>query len=207
MSELKVFDTKPIMIDVPVPIHTPRLIIRPPQKGDGKALTKAKEESWPELQKWMEWAYWGTIDEEQDEILCREQQAKFITREDLMLFAFDKDNPETLIASTGLHRMNWSVRSFEIGYWVNSAYTGKGYATEIATALAHYAFGALEAQRVIVCADTENDASIRVIEKCGFKKEATFKNDATRCNTIASTHQYVMFEPSALPALQVNWGQ
>ena len=80
--------TNPILIDIPVPIETERLIIRPPMPGDGPLVTEAKRETWDDLTRWMDWAK-GTLDPVADEIIMREAHAKFILRTDLMMLAFD----------------------------------------------------------------------------------------------------------------------
>src|SRR6266478_5649489 len=36
-----------------MPIVTPRLVLRPPTLGDLDSIQTAKEEAWPDLQRWM----------------------------------------------------------------------------------------------------------------------------------------------------------
>jgi len=45
----------PVLIDVPMPIRTPRLLIRPKQVGDGASTSAAVAETWDELHMWMRW--------------------------------------------------------------------------------------------------------------------------------------------------------
>ena len=40
-----------------MPIITPRLILRPPTLGDLDSIQTAKDEAWPDLQRWMTWAF------------------------------------------------------------------------------------------------------------------------------------------------------
>jgi len=40
-----------------MPIVTPRLILRPPTLDDLDSIQAAKEEAWPDLQRWMTWAF------------------------------------------------------------------------------------------------------------------------------------------------------
>ena len=49
----------------------------------------------------------------------------FILRQDLWLLLFEKGT-STIVGSSGLHRIEWEVPSFEIGYWVRTRYAGKG---------------------------------------------------------------------------------
>lgn len=199
-------DIDPVLVDVPVPIYTDRLMLRPPQKGDGAALSEAKRASWPELTTWMPWATGDVADisEETDEIMCRTQQAKYLLREDLMMFAFIRETGK-LIAGTGLHRMNWRARLFEIGYWVRSDETGKGYATELTNALTRYAFDVLSANRVYICHDTDNGASRRVIEKLGFKKEGETHNSDVRGDRLSGTCHYARYDTDDLPKINLTW--
>ncbi len=63
-------------------------------------------------------------------------------------------------------------RSIEIGYSVAPTYQGKGFATSVARQLIEIAF----ASKLVdcVCAHTlaEQNASTRVLEKCGMNKES-----------------------------------
>ena len=69
-----------------------------------------------------------------------------------------------------------SVLSAQIGYWISEDYAGRGI-TPIAVALAvDYCFTALRLHRVEICIRPENLASLRVVEKLGFRYEGMRKN-------------------------------
>lgn len=194
----------PILIDIPMPVETPRLILRNVLPGDGQAMFDAKKDSFEELRRWMPWANeLGTV--EDSEMVARENHAKFIMREDMMMLGFSKKTDE-LVVSTGLHRMNWDLRIFEIGYWVRTPEAGKGYASETTNALIRYAFNALSANKVIICHASGNDASARIIEKLGFEKEGVFIQDARLPDgSIVDHHWYARFNDKNLPELKVTW--
>ena len=158
--------TEPILIDIPMPIRTPRLLIRNALPGDGVAMHDVLTESWNDLSRWMPFTKSGLGTVDVYEKIIRENHAKYILREDMMMCAFN--HAGRLIAMCGLHRFDWKFRSFEIGYYVRSSEHNKGYATELANALTSFAFGALEARRVVITAATENEASRRVIEKLNY---------------------------------------
>jgi len=199
-------DIDPILIDVPMPITTPRLILRPPQAGDGQAIYDAKQESLPELLGWMIWAKDDPTVQD-NEILARKRHIDFLKRDDIMLWAFDRANPEHMIAGTGLHRFDWKTRIFEIGYWVRTPETGKGYAQEVTNALIRYAFNALSANKVTICHAEGNIGSQRVIEKLGFTKEGTRqKNELLPNGQLVDEHIYARLNDKNLPDLDVTWG-
>ncbi len=69
-------------------------------------------------------------------------------------------------------RMNWeTVREWEVGWTIDPALWGKGYATEAADALVKLAFTQLKAHRVVAFCHEENTASFRVMEKLGMTRE------------------------------------
>ncbi len=198
-------DRHPILIDIPMPIRTPRLIIRNVLPGDGAALVDAKRDSWDDLTKWMPWTKEGLGTVDHMEEIVRRNYAKFILREDMMMIATTHDG--RVVASSGLHRFDWEFRRFEIGYWVRSTDHNKGYATEIANALTRFAFDVLDARRVEICAAEFNIASRRVIEKLGFELESLKKADSLLPDGTVTGHaEYVRYDKIGLPPLDVTWG-
>lgn len=64
-----------------------------------------------------------------------------------------------------------AVDAREIGYSISSAYQRKGYASEALTALIDLMQNELKLELVVAGVLEENVASIRLLEKLGFKKE------------------------------------
>lgn len=60
--------------------------------------------------------------------------------------------------------------SIEIGYGINPAYHGHGYATEMVHAMVSWALGQPAVSRVTAETREDNQASIRVLEKVGFRR-------------------------------------
>jgi len=60
--------------------------------------------------------------------------------------------------------------NWEIGYHIGKQYTGKGYATEAVKAFLPVAAKTVGIREVYGVCLRENAASLRVLEKCGFKK-------------------------------------
>ena len=196
----------PILIDLPMPIETERLMLRETRFGDGQALNDAKLETWDQLDQWMPWAK-NKPSVEEDELTMREMHIRFLKREDLTLLAFEK-NTNQLVGGTGLHRFDWEKRHIEIGYWYRDSAQGKGYATEGTKALIRYAFDELQARKVIISHATGNDASRRVIEKSGFKFEYISKQDyETPRGEYLDHHFYSLFDANHLSDFQVEWGR
>lgn len=62
-----------------------------------------------------------------------------------------------------------------IGFFLDKNQWGNGYATEVAEALITFGFEELPLRRIFAWCDTENKASIHVLEKVGMKREAHFR--------------------------------
>jgi len=169
----------PVLIDVPERVLTERFIARCPQPGDGAAVNAAVCETLAELRPWMPWAQTApTVDE--SELHARRAQAKFRLREDLVMFIFERlpgDREGALLGGSGLHRMDWAARSFEIGYWRRTSHTQRGVITEIVRALSRMAFDTLAARRVEIRMDSNNLASRRVAERASFTFEGVRRQD------------------------------
>jgi RimJ/RimL family protein N-acetyltransferase len=160
---------------VPDVIETERLILRSPMPGDGPALNEAILETWDALRHWMPWARERPTVEETEE-RARQSRANFVSRVDLPMFMFLREQPTVAVGGTGLHRMDWTVPRFEIGYWVRRSFEGKGYVSEAVRALTRLAFGTLGAERVEIHFSHHNVRSQRVAERCGFVLEGRLRN-------------------------------
>jgi len=68
--------------------------------------------------------------------------------------------------------------SGEIGYWIGTAFRGRGLATEVVAALTLYGFDGLGLNRLWCHIFTTNPASARVVEKNGYALEGTMRDAA-----------------------------
>lgn len=159
----------PILLEIPDQFESQRLLIRVPRAGDGPAVNAAVIDSLETLRPWMPWAQ-AAPSLEESEAVCRTNWAKFLLRQDITLRLYLKGT-DTVIGSSGLHRIDWSIPSFEIGYWVGRRYEGQGYATEAVRAISGFAIRRLAARRLEIRADARNARSRRVAERAGFGLE------------------------------------
>lgn len=165
----------PIVFDFPSEFESARLLIRAPKPGDGQAVYESVMASVNELKPWLPFAQ-NEQTPEQSEINVRESYIKFLKREDLRLLVFHKETGQ-LIGSSGLHRINWEIPKFEIGYWADTRYSGKGYMTEAVERITAFAFEELKAKRVEIRCNANNHKSRAIPERLGYKLEGLLKND------------------------------
>jgi ribosomal-protein-serine acetyltransferase len=166
----------PILRDFPTEFETERLLIRAPQPGDGQLINEAIRESQASLMPWLPFADpLPTIDESEENV--RRAYAKFILREDLRLHVFDRQT-RRFLGSSGLHRMNWQIGRFEIGYWLRDSASGQGYMTEAVRSTVDFADRYLGARRIEIRCDGRNLRSRKVAERCGFVLEGMLRENA-----------------------------
>jgi [ribosomal protein S5]-alanine N-acetyltransferase len=91
--------------------------------------------------------------------------------------AIDRTADDTFIGWCSVTRWNKEFRSASMGYCLNEDAWGHGYATEAARAIVKWAFDALDLNRVQAETDTRNVASAHVLEKVGFQREGTLRED------------------------------
>ncbi len=87
-----------------------------------------------------------------------------------------KDDP-LIIGSIGYWRMQKEHYRAEIGYTLHPGQQGKGMMQEAMNAVLQYGFEAMKLHSVEANINPENIASMKVLEKCGFVKEAYFKEN------------------------------
>lgn len=163
----------PVLLDFPHEFETERLLVRCPLPGDGRQVHDALVESQEEVQQWLPFAATLPTTEESEENV-RRAYAKFLLREDLRLHMFLKPSGR-FVGSTGLHRMNWAVGRFEIGYWLRTSECGQGLMTEAVDGIVEWASGYLNARRIEIRCDARNLGSRRVAERAGFYLEAVLR--------------------------------
>ncbi len=159
----------PELLPLPSVVEGARIRVRPFRRGDGQRVFAAIEEDRAHLRRWLPWvdAHKSAID---SEVYARKAHAWWILREDLPLVIETREGE--LVGGSGLHRFNWGVRSFEIGYWVRKSAEGKGFVGEAVELEAAIAFDRLDANRVEIRCDPANDRSSAIPRRLGFALEA-----------------------------------
>jgi len=199
-----------ILIDLPMPIYTPRLLIRPPQIIDAPAVNTAILESYEALRITMPWAKTKPTLEE-TEIYLRQASANWILKKDeepyLPLLIFETRS-NAFIGSIGFHHINWEIPSVETGYWVRRSFEKQGFITEATNAITQYAFKQLNANRIAITCDKDNIASQKIPERLHYILEGTLKNHRKNpvTNELSDTLVYAKYSIESLPALSVTWG-
>ncbi|HUL65507.1 MAG TPA: GNAT family N-acetyltransferase [Burkholderiaceae bacterium] len=144
-------------------------MLRPYRPGDGKALFTAIDANREDLKSWLAWVdEHRTVDD--SEAYVRTMAGRWVAREALILAIWDGGGD--YCGGAGFHGFDWRVPSFELGYFLQPGARGRGFATEAVNLLTSWARKELNARRIWASCDRANEASWKVLERCGFRREA-----------------------------------
>jgi RimJ/RimL family protein N-acetyltransferase len=140
-------------------LQTARLILRPPQLQDAKAIAALANDI-RIAQNTLRLPHPYTVADAETFIASTDKgegEAAFI----VML------RSGALIGIAGIAKLNGNAP--ELGYWLGVPFWGHGYATEAARAVIDHAFSEIGCEQLQSGARISNPASRRVLEKCGFQ--------------------------------------
>jgi RimJ/RimL family protein N-acetyltransferase len=165
----------PLLLEIPGELSSQRLSLRVPRAGDGAMVCASVRESLGQLKEWMPWAT-DEYNEQSGEEWCRKAAANFLSRQQFQYLIFLRPDGRH-VGNIGAFSFNWEVPGCEIGYWLHSTHTGRGYTTEAVGALLEMLRRDIHARRVQICTDAENRRSRRVAELAGFQLEGILRNE------------------------------
>lgn len=158
------------MFHLDQPITTSRLIIRP--------FTPADEDDMFDFESRDDVARYlfnepRTRADNAEELAKRVTQTKLENDGDTLLLAVDYNG--TVIGYVLLTLLSRDNSQGEFGYVFHPEYQGKGLASEAAVEILRLGFETLNLHRIIGRCDPRNDASARLMERLGLRKEAHFR--------------------------------
>ena len=160
-------------MSLPTPtLETARLRLRPFREADRDAIFALQSN--PRVLRYWDAPPWTDRDQADRFLLecSRMEQEGSGAR-----LVVERAGDSAFLGWCALFKWNAEFRSAGIGYCLDEAAWGRGFATEAAGALLGWAFPTLDLNRVQAELDTRNPASARVLEKLGFLREGTLRED------------------------------
>ena len=144
---------------------TERLLLRRSHAGDADMISAYRSD--PDVRRQQGWDRTDPdgVRAEIEEMAAREPGAPG----GWVQFSVEERASGKLVGDVGLSPADDEPGVIKVGYTIDPAYQGRGYATEAVGALIAYSFETLEADVVRAYADAENTPSIRVMEKSGMR--------------------------------------
>ena len=119
---------------------------------------------------------------------------KFTNQNPVTFFGIDYNNEYVgnigLVPGHDVYR-----KSAEIGYFIGEPYWNKGIVTTAVTLITEYGFNHLDIIRIHTGVFEYNEASMHVLEKCGFVKEGVFRKSVLKQGNLWDEVRYAKINP------------
>ncbi len=157
------------------PRFSPRLVLRPFRRKDTNPVHEAVRASLPELAEYLPWAvnYQRTVTAQfiKDSIGAWANGRAF----DFSIRAIDDEDRH--LGNVSVWFTSRANAVGEIGYWIRSDMTSQGIGTEATARALQVAFEELRMHRVTTRIAVGNVASERIVQKLGFLREGTLRDE------------------------------
>ena len=167
-------------------IESERLIFRPWEKSDAPTLFNG----WANNEEITKYLTWNPHKDIETINYIIDKRIKEYDEKDRINFAIVLKEKNILIGSIDV--VGYINNNPEIGYMLKKEYWNKGYMSEACLRVIKFLFS-LGFKKIYICAQVENIASNRVIQKCGGKfieckeVERPLKNDKVMVNSYEIT--------------------
>jgi ribosomal-protein-alanine N-acetyltransferase len=152
-------------------VHGDGVYLRAPQMSDFAAWSSLRERSRAFLVPWE--PTWPDDDLTRASFRRRLRRYAEDMRADLAyaFLLFRKDDSALLGGITLTNIRRGVAQAGSMGYWTGAPYAAQGYMTRGVSALVPFTFEVLRLHRVEAACIPTNQASIRLLERTGFKRE------------------------------------
>lgn len=174
------------------------ILLRPAEPRDYEAWADLREKSRGFLTPWE--PTWPGDDLTRAAFRRRlRRNLQEMTNDEAYPFLIFRDD-ETLVGGLTLGQVKRGVaQSATLGYWMGMPHAGKGFMSRAVRAMTGYAFTSLHLHRIEAACLPHNEASIRLLERVGFKREG-FARAYLRINGLWQDHLlYALLETDPLP--------
>lgn len=107
-----------------------------------------------------------------------------------IVFVIELLKTKKLIGMVGIHRIDRVHNNAEIGYWLGKPFRGMGLVTEAVRLSLRYCFQELKLMRICAPVFATNEASQKVLTKCGFTLEGTLRKSHFRRGRYHDSYLY-----------------
>lgn len=178
--------------DLPV-LETPRLRLRKLRLADAPSVFAYA--SLPRVSAYCTWPHHPDLAATQDFL---EYWTAGYGQGEVRDWAWERKEDGQFIGTGGLVRFDESTGSTELGYVLNPAFWGQGYATEGVQAILDWAFQADDLMRVIAHCMPGNKASQKVLTKCGLHHDGLLRQSFRKRGIGVDVHEYSLLRRERL---------
>lgn len=157
------------------PIRTERLALRPFTRGDVDAVFAYRRRE--DVARYL---FDVPLSREECALAVQQRIGQIALEQegDKIILAVELAQGGALIGEVSLIWRSIDARQGEVGWIFDPDHHGRGYATEAANAMLDLAFGPGDMHRVAARCDVRNEASWRLMQRIGMRREAHFREHA-----------------------------
>ena len=157
------------------PRFSPRLALRPFRRKDTALVHDAVRASQPELAEYLPWAvnYQRSVTAQ----FVKDSIGAWASGRAYDFAIRSQENDDRHLGNVSVWFVSRANLVGEVGYWIRTDVTGKGIGTEATARALQVAFEELNMHRVTARIAVGNVASERVVQKLGFLKEGTLRDE------------------------------
>lgn len=167
-------------------VTTARLLLRPMTQANAADLAERRSD--PDTATYQGWSVPYSV-ERATELIAEMEELGAPTPGHWFQFACVRRADAVIVGDVALH-LDDDVRNAQIGYTLNKSSRGQGFATEAAAGLISYAFDDWGVHRIAASCDPRNVASVRVLERLGFRHEGTLVESYWLGDTVSDDALY-----------------
>ncbi|OZD38973.1 hypothetical protein CH252_30900 [Rhodococcus sp. 06-1477-1B] len=148
-------------------IRTFRMTLRPYVASDAEDWFALQSE--PEVIRHLDWPA-RDHESSRQHLLDRTRHTRIWQAEDILALAVEYDGKVVGDVTMQLRALAPEVRTVEMGWIIHPHFTGRGFATEASLAMLRIAFDELNAKIVTAVIRTQNNRSLALAERLGFRE-------------------------------------
>ena len=155
--------------DHQVRLSNETLLLRPFCSQDAEPIHQAVRESMGELGQWLSWCHPDYSI--QDTLQFLSGRAEAFQKHSEYGFAIVERATGRFLGATGINQFEKAALRANLGYWLRTSATRRGYASQAAKLVVRWAFESLGLERIEIVAAVGNQASQRVAIRVGATRE------------------------------------
>lgn len=171
-------------------LTTERLVLREMMLDDKHAMFAIRSN--PEMMRYVPRPLAKTVD---DAVALIETIRKAIQETTGINFAITLKETGELIGAIGYFNISKENHRAELGYILHTDYQGKGLMQEAVKAVIKFAFNDIKLHAIEAVINPENTASIQVVERNGFTRDAFFKDYIMHNDEYIDAYIYTLINP------------
>lgn len=172
-------------------LETERLVLRPIRHEDKEDLFAIRSN--PETMRYVPRPVAQTVE---DVLPLIDAIQTAVKNDEGMNWVIALKGSDKLIGMVGYVHFTKPHYRGEVGYILHSDYHNKGIMREAMAAVLDYGFNVMKLHSIEAIINPANTASMNVVEKCGFTKDAHFKDYLFHNGRFADALVYSLINPS-----------